>query len=65
ATGRDLSRAIRVRGQVDPIFMEPVTELPELLRGLLQDGDIVLTIGAGSIGVIAADLPTQLCEEAQ
>lgn len=65
ATGRDLSRAIRVRGQVDPIFMEPVTELPELLRGLLQDGDIVLTIGAGSIGAIAAELPTQLCEEAQ
>jgi UDP-N-acetylmuramate--alanine ligase len=65
ATGRDLSRAIRVRGQVDPIFMEPVSELPELLSGLLQDGDIVLTIGAGSIGAIAAELPKQLCKEAQ
>lgn len=65
ATGRDLSRAIRVRGQVDPIFMEPVTELPELLRGLLKDGDIVLTIGAGSIGAVAAELPRQLCEEAK
>jgi UDP-N-acetylmuramate--alanine ligase len=63
ATGRDLSRAVRVRGQVDPIFMEPVSELPELLRGLLKDGDIVLTIGAGSIGAVAAKLPKQLCEE--
>jgi UDP-N-acetylmuramate--alanine ligase len=65
ATGRDLSRAIRVRGQVDPIFLEPVTELPDLLRGLLKDGDIVLTIGAGTIGAVAAELPRQLCEEAK
>ncbi|MES9833706.1 MAG: UDP-N-acetylmuramate--L-alanine ligase [Candidatus Thiodiazotropha sp. DIVDIV] len=65
ATGRDLSRAVRVRGQVDPIFMEPVTELPELLQGLIKDGDIVLTLGAGSIGAVAAELPTQLCEEAK
>ncbi|MET0088549.1 MAG: UDP-N-acetylmuramate--L-alanine ligase [Candidatus Thiodiazotropha sp.] len=62
AAGRDLSRAVRVRGQVDPIFVEPVEELPEVLRGLLMDGDIVLTVGAGSIGAIAAELPRQLCE---
>jgi UDP-N-acetylmuramate--alanine ligase len=65
ASGRDLSRAVRVRGQVDPIFIEPVKELPGLLRGLLKDGDIVLTIGAGSIGAVAAKLPKQLCEEAE
>ncbi|MEJ2593087.1 MAG: cyanophycin synthetase, partial [Candidatus Thiodiazotropha sp.] len=63
ATGRDLSRAIRTRGQVDPVFLEPVEELPALLRGLLMDGDIVLTLGAGSIGAVAAELPLQLCEE--
>jgi UDP-N-acetylmuramate--alanine ligase len=63
ATGRDLSRAIRTRGQVDPIFLEPVEELPALLKGLLMDGDIVLTLGAGSIGAIAAGLPLQLCAE--
>jgi UDP-N-acetylmuramate--alanine ligase len=62
AAGRDLSRAVRVRGQVDPIFVEPVEELPEVLRGLLMEGDIVLTVGAGSIGAIAAKLPRQLCE---
>jgi UDP-N-acetylmuramate--alanine ligase len=63
ATGRDLNRAIRIRGQVDPVFVEPLEELPQLLQGLLQDGDIVLTVGAGSIGSIAAELPRRLCQE--
>ncbi|MBL3589117.1 MAG: UDP-N-acetylmuramate--L-alanine ligase [gamma proteobacterium endosymbiont of Lamellibrachia anaximandri] len=64
ADGRALSRAVRVRGQVDPVFVEPLEELPEVLAGLLQEGDIVLTLGAGSIGAIAADLPKRLCEGA-
>lgn len=63
ASGRDLSRAIRTRGQVDPIFVEPVEELPALLKGVLMEGDIVLTLGAGSIGAVAAELPLQLCQE--
>ncbi|MEJ2608830.1 MAG: UDP-N-acetylmuramate--L-alanine ligase [Candidatus Thiodiazotropha sp.] len=63
ASGRDLSRAVRIRGQVDPIFLEPVEELPDLLRGILREEDIVLTVGAGSIGAVAAELPKQLCEE--
>ncbi|MEW8236313.1 MAG: UDP-N-acetylmuramate--L-alanine ligase, partial [Candidatus Thiodiazotropha endolucinida] len=65
ASGRDLSRAIRIRGQVDPVFVEPLEELPDLLQGLLQDGDIVLTVGAGSIGSVAAELPRQLCQEVE
>jgi UDP-N-acetylmuramate--alanine ligase len=65
ATGRDLSRAIRTRGQVDPVFIEPVEELPALLRGVLKDGDIVLTLGAGSIGAVAAEMPLKLCAEAE
>ena len=55
----------RIRGQVDPVFVEPLKELPELLQGLLQDGDIVLTVGAGNIGSIAAELPRQLCQEVE
>ncbi|MES9849153.1 MAG: cyanophycin synthetase, partial [Candidatus Thiodiazotropha sp.] len=65
ASGRDLSRAIRIRGQVDPVFVEPLEELPDLLQGLLQDGDIVLTVGAGSIGSVAAELPRRLCQEVE
>ncbi|MES9943646.1 MAG: UDP-N-acetylmuramate--L-alanine ligase [Candidatus Thiodiazotropha sp.] len=65
ASGRDLNRAIRIRGQVDPVFVEPLQELPQLLQGLLLDGDIVLTLGAGSIGSIAAELPRRLCQEVE
>jgi len=60
ADGRSLSRAIRVRGQVDPVFIDPITELPRLLDGMLLDGDIVLTLGAGDIGQVAASLPRAL-----
>ncbi|MES9969703.1 MAG: UDP-N-acetylmuramate--L-alanine ligase [Candidatus Thiodiazotropha sp.] len=65
ASGRDLNRAIRIRGQVDPVFVEPLQELPQLLQGLLLDGDIVLTVGAGSIGSVAAELPRRLCQEVE
>ncbi len=60
ADGRTLSRAIRARGRVDPIFVEDVRKLPEVLLGVLQDGDIVLTLGAGDIGGVAARLPESL-----
>ncbi len=61
ADGRALSRAIRTRGQVDPVFVDPVADLPEVLAGLLRDGDMVLTLGAGDIGTVAAKLPTLIC----
>jgi UDP-N-acetylmuramate--alanine ligase len=61
ATGRDLSRAIRIRSQVDPVFIDNVEELPELLPDLLQEGDILLTLGAGNIGAVAAELQRRLC----
>ncbi|GAB4358102.1 MAG: UDP-N-acetylmuramate--L-alanine ligase [Gammaproteobacteria bacterium] len=60
ADGRTLSRAIRARGRVDPIFVEDVQALPEVLPGILQDGDILLTLGAGDIGAVAARLPETL-----
>lgn len=65
ADGRTLSRAIRARGQVDPIFVEDVHELPEVLPGVLQDGDILLTLGAGDIGAVAAGLAAALSREAK
>lgn len=57
ADGRALARAIRNRGQVDPIFVEDITAVPEALENVLQDGDIVLTLGAGSVGSLANSLP--------
>ncbi|MCB1773038.1 MAG: UDP-N-acetylmuramate--L-alanine ligase [Gammaproteobacteria bacterium] len=61
ADGRALSRAIRARGQVDPVFIEQVEELPRMLDDLVEDGDIVVTMGAGNIGLVAAKLAEDLC----
>jgi len=60
ADGRSLSRAIRVRGHVEPIFVEDVETLAGVLKGVLKDNDILLTSGAGSIGSVAAGLAEQL-----
>ncbi|MBL1278046.1 MAG: UDP-N-acetylmuramate--L-alanine ligase [Ectothiorhodospiraceae bacterium] len=58
--GRALCRAIRARGQQDPIFVETIDDLAPTLQGVLRDGDVLLTLGAGSIGAAAALLPEQL-----
>ncbi|HQU14898.1 MAG: UDP-N-acetylmuramate--L-alanine ligase [Chromatiales bacterium 21-64-14] len=60
ADGRTLCRAIRARGQVDPVFVERVGELPQVLDGVLTDGDVLLTLGAGDIGALAARIPEAL-----
>ncbi len=52
ADGRALTRAIRVGGKLEPIFVENVAELPQMIRDIAQDGDVVLTMGAGSIGQV-------------
>lgn len=62
ADGRSLCAAIRARGKVNPIFVENVEEVCETLRTVLQDGDLVLTLGAGSIGRVASELPARLAE---
>jgi len=56
ADGRSLSRAIRTRGKVDPVFVEQVAHLPAVLPGLLRDGDLLLLMGAGDIGAMAVQL---------
>ncbi len=57
ADGRSLARAIRNRGLIEPVFVEQLQQLPEVLPGLLQDGDLLLTMGAGDIGAFANTLP--------
>ena len=54
ADGRALCRAIRARGQVDPVFAERVSELEILAPNLVRPGDVVLTLGAGDIGTAPA-----------
>ena len=51
---------MRTRGLVEPVFVERVDDLAESLRGLLRDGDVVLTMGAGNIGAVAQDLKTRV-----
>jgi UDP-N-acetylmuramate--alanine ligase len=52
ADGRALARAVRVQGRVEPVFVDEVSALPQALMQIAQDGDVVLTMGAGSIGNI-------------
>jgi len=56
--GKALARGIRARGKVEPVFVKTVAELPEALRGVVQDGDVLLTVGAGDIGAAPALLVT-------
>ncbi|NOQ90075.1 MAG: UDP-N-acetylmuramate--L-alanine ligase [Gammaproteobacteria bacterium] len=60
ADGRALCAAIRARGKVNPIFVEDVEKLGVDLCSILHDGDLVLTMGAGSIGRIASQLKDSL-----
>ncbi|MDH3449516.1 MAG: UDP-N-acetylmuramate--L-alanine ligase [Gammaproteobacteria bacterium] len=59
ADGRALARSIRGRGKVDPVFVEDLDGLDEVVESLLQDGDIFVTLGAGSIGAWAAQFLAQ------
>lgn len=56
ADGRSLARSVRTRGVVDPVFVENTAELGELMRHVLRPGDVLLTQGAGTVGVIAQEL---------
>ncbi len=50
ATGKSLCQAIRVRGASNPIFVPEIDELSSVLAPVVQDGDVILAMGAGSIG---------------
>lgn len=56
ADGRHLSRSIRNRALVDPIFVEGTEAVPAVLKDIVQPGDIIITQGAGNIGTLAAEL---------
>jgi len=57
ADSRSLCRSIRNLGHIDPVLVQNYDDLPELMNNQLRDGDILLTMGAGTIGGLAASLP--------
>ena len=56
ADGRALARAVRVQGKVEPVFAEAIADVPAAIRNVVRDGDVVLCMGAGSIGNVARQL---------
>ncbi len=56
ADGRALTRAVRVAGRIEPVFVEDITQMPQAIFDLAQDGDVVITMGAGSINTVPGKL---------
>ena len=56
ADSRTLMRAVRLAGKVEPAFVEDIAAMPAAILGAVQDGDVVITMGAGSIGGVAGKL---------
>jgi len=63
ADGRSLARALRVAGKVDPVFVDDVAELSQEIRAFAKAGDVLITMGAGTIGGVPAQL-VELAKEA-
>jgi UDP-N-acetylmuramate--alanine ligase len=56
ADGRSLARSLRLAGRLEPIFVESIADLPAEIRRCVQDGDVVITMGAGTIGRVPGQL---------
>ncbi|MCP6374052.1 UDP-N-acetylmuramate--L-alanine ligase, partial [Klebsiella pneumoniae] len=54
ADGRALTRAVRVSGKVEPVFVDDVATLPQTIADTARAGDVVICMGAGSIGGVPA-----------
>ena len=56
ADGRGLARALRVAGKIEPVFVENIADVPQTILDVARDGDVVITMGAGSIGGVPVKL---------
>ena len=59
ADGRALAHALRVVGKVEPVFVENIIDMPDAILNMVRDGDVVITMGAGSISAVAGKLSAQ------
>jgi len=59
ADGRALVRAVRVAGKVEPVFVEDIADMPQAILEMARDGDVVMCMGAGSIGGVPSKLLDQ------
>jgi UDP-N-acetylmuramate--alanine ligase len=64
ADGRALAHALRVLGKVDPVFVEDMADMAATILDIVRDGDVVITMGAGSISAIPAQLLQSSTREA-
>ena len=64
ADGRAMARALRVSGRVDPVFVDDIAELPQVILEQVRGGDVVIAMGAGSIGAVPAKVVELLKERA-
>jgi UDP-N-acetylmuramate--alanine ligase len=56
ADGRALARAVRVSGKIEPVFVDDIAQLPEVIASSAHGGDVVICMGAGSIGAVPAQV---------
>ena len=56
ADGRSLARALRVAGKVEPVFVDQIADMPQAVMNNARDGDVLICMGAGSIGATPAQL---------
>lgn len=62
ADGRALARGIRARGQVEPVFVQGIADVPDLLPNVIESGDLLLSLGAGDVGSLPAALVQRYAE---
>jgi UDP-N-acetylmuramate--alanine ligase len=56
ADGRSLARALRVAGKVEPVFVDQIADMPQAVMNNARDGDVLICMGAGSIGATPAQV---------
>ena len=62
ADGRALTRALRVANKIEPVFVEQIEEMPQAILDVAQDNDVVITMGAGTIGQVPGQVVARQAE---